>query len=123
MACDLRQPQSWLQMASAREIAAQAKLDAKVDALTQGLAHPLRRSILYYLADEANGDKRTSPNELSKALDEPPHEHQLPRPTARAEGPDRPGRHGAEARGAGALLQAHAARPDGRADRPVRRGG
>ena len=55
-------------MASARE---RAKLDAKVDALTQGLAHPLRRSILYYLVDEANGNKGTSPNELSKALDEP----------------------------------------------------
>ena len=58
-------------MASARERAKQAKLDAKVDALTQGLAHPLRRSILYHLADEANGNKPTSPNELSKALDEP----------------------------------------------------
>jgi hypothetical protein len=53
-------------MASARERAKQAKLDAKVDALTQGLAHPLRRSILYHLADEANGNKPTSPNELSK---------------------------------------------------------
>lgn len=68
MASDLRQLQSWLQMASARE---RAKLDAKVDALTQGLAHPLRRSILYYLVDEANHNKGTSPNELSKALDEP----------------------------------------------------
>ena len=57
-------------MASARGRAKQAKLDAKVDALTHGLAHPLRRSILYYLADEATGNKPTSPNELSKALDE-----------------------------------------------------
>lgn len=57
-------------MASARERAKQARLDAKVNVLTQGLAHPLRRSILYYLAAEANGNKPTSPNELSKALDE-----------------------------------------------------
>ena len=57
-------------MASARETAKQAKLDAKVDALTQGLAHPLRRRILYYLADEAGGDRPTSPNELSKAFGE-----------------------------------------------------
>ena len=98
-------------------------LDAKVDALTQGLAHPLRRSILYYLADEANGDKRISPNELSKALDEPLtnisyHVRQLAQKGLIDLADTAP-----EARGAGALLQAHAARPDGRADRPVRRGG